>query len=444
VNESVDNSRAELTDGIPARVVMVDVEEGPPEISSIEPRYRSAWFLFRSDRRPRALVEVALEPPGAAQTLVERAMAEVIGQSPGPILPMHGDEPTVSVVIPTVVGRVEPLAACLNALAKSEYDRYEVVLVDNRRTIPTDDPLPDLVANRTGVRVVRQVRPGISAARNAGVAASDSDVIAFTDDDVQVDAGWVRAIAQRFATHPDEQVVTGLVLPSELDTPAQMMFERYYGGFASERTFAPLSFGIPDPGGQPWSRAVVVARDDDGHETRRFAIYGAGACGAGCNMAFRRSALAGPEPFDVALGTGTPAQGGEDLAAMIRVLWEGGRIGYEPAAIVHHQHRRGYDELRRQMWGYGAGFTAMLTSLVMRDPSHLVGVASQAPRAAARMAVGIGSKLRGRRPQGADKTASQPSARSFPAELARREVMGYAQGMAKYLRSRREARAWTG
>jgi hypothetical protein len=189
----------------------------------------------------------------------------------------------------------------------------------------------------------------------------------------------------------------------------------------------------------------MIARDGRGHEVRSRPIYGAGACGAGCNMAFRRNAVSGEEPFDVALGTGTPSQGGEDLAAMIRILWRGGRIGYEPSAMVYHQHRREYDELRRQMWAYGVGFTAMITSLVLHDNGHLGGLAAQLPRAAARLAKATVGRLRGRRHERADLVhdAARNVQPTFPPELARRELVGYAQGPRAYLRSRRDARSWT-
>jgi hypothetical protein len=431
----------------PVAVLVADVEDGPPNLDVRRSHYRAAWVLLRRDHRPHALVEVDLHDGGAAAAEFGQRFDGLRSAPPDPAADGQPiEQPAISVVIPTIVGRVDELARCLDALAASDYDRFEVVLVDNRRQVPDSDPLPDLVAERTGVRVVREPRPGISAARNAGVAAANSEVIAFTDDDVRVDPGWLRAIGTRFAHHPEEQIVTGLVLPSELDTPAQLMFERYYGGFSSERTFEPMSYGVSEAGSTPWDRAVVIARDARGREVRSFAIYGAGACGAGCNMAFRRTALPGDQPFDVALGTGTAAQGGEDLAAMIRVLWTGGRIGYEPAALVHHQHRREYSELVRQMRGYGAGFTAMLTSLVMHDPRHLLGLATQIPKATTRLATAATTRLRGRRPERADLAThdgARKPALAFPPELARRELIGYTQGVGAYLRSRRTARAWT-
>lgn len=244
--------------------------------------------------------------------------------------------PSLSVVIPTVAERLDELAVCLASIDTSEVPRVEILVVDNRPTVPVPDPLPELVERFRNARVVRQCHPGIAAARNAGVAAATGDVVVFTDDDLQADPVWLRAIASRFALHPEESAVTGLVLPSELETPAQLWFERYYGGFAAERAFEPLTYGLAQPDASAWGRATIVGRDMNGHAVRRFAIYGAGACGAGCNMAFRRLALAGRSPFDTALGTGTPAKGGEDLAAIIGLLWSGGRLGFEPAALVYH------------------------------------------------------------------------------------------------------------
>jgi hypothetical protein len=174
---------------------------------------------------------------------------------------------------------------------------------------------------------------------------------------------------------------------------------------------------------------------------RRFAVYGVGAYGAGANMSFRKSALERIGGFDLALGTGTPARGGEDLAAFIGVLWSGGRLAYEPAAIVHHRHRRGTDELLKQLRGNGLGFTAMLTSLVLGDRRHLAGLAWQLPLAVRSMMAQSLSRIGG-------GSASEAEARpegledSYPRSLVLNELRDYPKGPLAYLRSRRLARAF--
>ncbi len=306
--------------------------------------------------------------------------------------------------MPTIVGRIEDLDLLLRGLAAARYPGdAEIILVDNRRTVPEDDALPALVAGcgDPRVRVVRQPLPGISAARNAGVEAAVGEIVAFTDDDVRVDENWLRALGGRFAAQPELDAVTGLILPAELETPAQNWFEQHYGGFSGERTFFPVTL-------RPARSALRVLRGSrvevvaaDGTVTRRFALYGVGAFGAGASMAFRRARLIEMGGFDLALGTGTAARGGEDLQVLAWTLWHDGRIGYEPSAVVHHRHRRGEDELLRQMQGNGTGFTAMLTSIVRSDPRHAVSIGAQVPLAAGRMLSQTVSRLRGIGPSGA-------------------------------------------
>ena len=77
-------------------------------------------------------------------------------------------------------------------------------------------------------------------------------------------------------------------------------------------------------------------------------------------MAFRTDWLRTNGGFDPATGAGTPARGGDDLDAFLRVVLDGRTLVYEPAAIVRHYHRRDYASLRRQAYGYGVGLGAYL------------------------------------------------------------------------------------
>ena len=130
-------------------------------------------------------------------------------------------------------------------------------------------------------------------------------IIAFTDDDVSVDAGWVEAIGRLFAGEPDVDAVTGLVVPDETDVEAQRLFEEY-GGFS--RGFD-----------RRYERVDTVSCE---RAARRHG--GAGRFGTGANMAFRRRVFERIGLFDPALDVGTPTNGGGDLEMFFRVLKEGG------------------------------------------------------------------------------------------------------------------------
>lgn len=423
----------------PARVVIVDVSESLPDLRADE-HYRDAWVVFCRDGVPRCMVTLDLTSDATA---IESRLRDLVGQTEASSNGVEdtalndAELPRISVIVPTIVTRVEELGYCLDAIEKLDYPNFEVVLVDNRRELPALDPLPSLVSGRARVRVVRESRPGISAARNAGAANANGDVIAFTDDDVRVDQRWLRAIGERMARSPRVDVVTGLILPTELETPAQIWFERYFGGFGSERSFAPVTLEAA-PSGRLLRGSRVLVREASGNEMSRFSVYGIGAYGAGANMAFRRTALERIGGFDCLLGVGTPAHGGEDLVAMIDVLWTGGLVAYEPAAFVHHRHRQEYGALLRQLDGYALGFTAMLVSLIRRDPRHLVSIASQLPGALKRKGTQGLQRVRGRASGAHDDRASKPR---FPSALFRRELWALSRGPLAYARSQRSWRS---
>jgi len=89
--------------------------------------------------------------------------------------------------------------------------------------------------------------------------------------------------------------------------------------------------------------------------------YSAGLFGTGANFAVDRDLFVGLGGFDEALGAGSPAGGGEDLDAFVRVLQAGRSLVYEPSAIVWHVHRADAAALRQQLFSYGVGLTAFLT-----------------------------------------------------------------------------------
>jgi GT2 family glycosyltransferase len=255
--------------------------------------------------------------------------------------------PLVSVAVCTR-DRPAELILCLEALNKVDYPHLEILVIDNA---PTSDATERLIASsQPNVRYIYEPRPGLDWARNRAIVEARGEIIAYTDDDVIVDSGWVKALARVFVENPEVMAVTGLVTPYELETEAQFLFERY-GGFG--RGFE-----------RKWYRLNRASSKKEQYH------LGTGAFGTGANMAYRRSLFEQIGCFDPALDVGTVTNGGGDLEMFFRVLKEGHTLVYEPAAIVYHRHRRDYQQLKTQLTNNGIGFYSYLVRSALAYPDE--------------------------------------------------------------------------
>lgn len=305
---------------------------------------------------------------------------------------------SVAVILCTV-GREERLARCVRSLLAQRGPDVELVVVDNRpesgevlRTLAAiglDDPR---------VRYVPEHRVGLSVARNRGVSETAADLVAFTDDDVIADPSWLRWLVAPFAD-PSVTATSGMVLPLELRTKAQKRFEQFGGFFKGvERRSYDLQTG------RAQQRLLYPFLGD--------------VFGSGNSMAFRRADLIAAGGFDPALGTGSPAGGGEDMYALSTAILRGGRIVYEPRALCWHEHRCDDEALRRQVFSYGTGFTATMTKALADTPRFYLAVARAVPHALA---------LARRR-----RAEVGGAAEAFPQELTREHRRGLVRGPLRY------------
>lgn len=261
--------------------------------------------------------------------------------------------PTLTVAVCTRNGEAH-IGECLDALGGLAYPRdlLDLLVVDNA---PSNRDTERLVRDRyPHVRYVVEPRPGLDWARNRAILEARGEILAYTDDDVSVDAWWAQALARTFLEHPDVMAVTGLVVADEIDTDSQGLFEEY-GGF-----------------GRGMQRRYYRV-DRDGGELAAQHHCGAGRFGTGANMAYRRTIFEAIGHFDPALDVGTVTQGGGDLEMFFRVLKEGHSLVYEPAAIVRHRHRRTYAQLRTQLASNGIGFYAYLVRTARAYPDERAG-----------------------------------------------------------------------
>ena len=357
--------------------------------------------------------------PGTLTDLADLAdLAEALRGAAGAdcrVRPVVPARQPVTVVVCTMGEEPRLLRTVASVLGQEHVDDLELVVVDNR---PASGRVAALLrdVHDPRLRIVPEPKPGLSAARNAGVRAARGDLVAFTDDDAYADPAWVARLVEPFA-HADAVVcTTGLVLPAEIETPAQLLFEEF-GAF--DKGFDRLVWSA-----RPTTGLAGLGRPGEGGP---LFPYSAGVFGSGNNMAFRRTWLA-EQPFDEALGAGTPTRGGEDLDAYLRVILADAVLVYEPAALVWHAARREMSALQGQLYGYGSGMAALVVKHVLH-PRRAVAVARRLP-------AGVRKLL--------DPASEKNESRSadFPPELGRTELRGYLAGPLLYARSRWRDRAY--
>jgi glycosyltransferase involved in cell wall biosynthesis len=426
----------------PIQLLEVETSEplGPiePRMSGADVPYTSALCLVRLHGTPLGLVPLALGPDGLGAGACARDIWRLLGgeinahlradglpaatrltpaglaasSAPGCLgrrADLLADAPTISVVIATR-DRPETLRRCLESVLVADYPSpFEVFVVDNAST---SDATADLVAQLQGrgatrVRYYRENRPGPSWARNRGLSEATSELVVFLDDDVVADRRLLAELSAGFRLTTGVGCVTGLILPAELETPAQVLTEEF-GGYA--KGFDPRIFD------------VAAHRPDEPLYPFTAGRFGAGAC-----MAFRASLLRAQGGFDPALGSGSRPTGGEELAAFLHVVRGGHRLVYAPSAIVRHAHHREYDRLRRQVHGYGVGLGAYLTRCVAHEPSLLVEFARKLPRALWYL-LAPGS------------VKNERKSIAYPRELTITELIGLLRGPLAYVRGRTLAR----
>jgi len=107
-------------------------------------------------------------------------------------------------VIVAVRNGADTLAQQLDALTASEWTgSWEILVVDNGSTDATPEIVADYILRDGRVRVVQALdHPGLSYARNVGVAQARGRAVAFCDDDDVVDAAWVGAMGEALRDHP--------------------------------------------------------------------------------------------------------------------------------------------------------------------------------------------------------------------------------------------------
>ena len=217
--------------------------------------------------------------------------------------------PRLSVIMSMLNGAAT-IAAQLEALAGQTTRDWELVVADNGSTDASGAIVEQWRPRLPALTIVdASARRGLSHARNAGVAAARSSLLAFCDTDDIVGPDWVATMATALQHHD------------------------LVGGRLDEETLNP-----------PRSRAVRSAHQHTGLPTTLgFLPYAVGA-----NFGVRAYVVEQLGGWNERY-----IRGADDVDFCWRAQLAGFQLGFEPDAVVSYRHRDGLAALRRQHFGYG-------------------------------------------------------------------------------------------
>lgn len=229
----------------------------------------------------------------------------------------------------------DTLSQQLDALVDERWSRpWTIVVVDNNST--DDTASTGRRYEGRGVRVISANGGwGVSYARNAGVRAVDSELVAFCDGDDVIHPGWVSSLGDALQ-HAD--IVGGANETRSLN-PDWLAESRPNGRSNKLPTFGQLEFA---PGG---------------------------------NSGMRR------EVFEELGGYDENFVGLEDIEFSLRATAAGAKLVYSEGVTIAYRYREGLRSLWRQGFFYGRGRPALIKTardLGLPSPSRIEGVRSWA------------------------------------------------------------------
>lgn len=225
----------------------------------------------------------------------------------------------VTLVVPVKDDQVR-LDALLARISSTTPGIAGVIVVDDGSRTALRIPA---LSDTTPVRLLRRTSSGgPGVARMAGLTAVTTPLVAFLDVDCSPVTGWLDLLLGHFS---DERVV---VVAPRVSAAASTQAPGRVGGCLvdHDERHSPLDLGAEPARVAPGTRVSYVPS---------------------AALVARTAAIRDSRGFDPAL------RFGEDVDLIWRLVAAGGRVRYEPRAVVHHEVRPGLGGWLRQRFDYG-------------------------------------------------------------------------------------------
>lgn len=106
-------------------------------------------------------------------------------------------------VIVTAYNEEKLIGPCLDSLLKQTWPNYEIVVIDDGSTDRSGDIINSYATQHCTIKALHQQNAGVTAARKAGVEASDGKYICFVDGDDTVKENYLYDFASQIKEHDE-------------------------------------------------------------------------------------------------------------------------------------------------------------------------------------------------------------------------------------------------
>lgn len=229
------------------------------------------------------------------------------------------------------------LDAFLNSLKDTNHlnrKDIEIIIIDNTN----GDNSTKNICKKFDVIYLTQPIKGKSKSQNLGIKHSRGRYLIFTDDDVIIkDKNWVNKFIDEFESNPALGYLSGNVVAAEITNNIQRFWENK-GGLSKGKIR------------KYWKNSQLQYSKK---------VWPLTQFCAGANCAIPKSILTITGPYCELLGPGSLIGHGESIEIGYRIIKKGYDVEYNPEIQVLHKHPTTSSELKRKLFLYGIGDTAL-------------------------------------------------------------------------------------
>lgn len=245
----------------------------------------------------------------------------------------------IDVIIPTC-NRQDLVTGTLRSLQENTIQDFKVWVVDQSDDARTAAAVATMAKQDPRIIYLHCSPTGVNIARNIGITAGNSPIVALTDDDCTVAADWLASLLADYETYPQCDSIFGRIEPVAVSETA--VSPQAFKEIARMQQILPMA-----------------AKDSPQYHLFGEDRFNLGF-GHGANMSFRRSAFTKYGLFDEFLGAGAPLRSWPERDIGYRILAAGGKILYSPNVYVYHTHWRTWPSVKNTFKNYGFGTGAAI------------------------------------------------------------------------------------